>query len=64
MNGVKKGLDNAKKKYKEMLTKLEEGIAAGALASLTTTICNIFTTTMKKRCKVYAADLCISCASW
>lgn len=30
-----------------MLTKLEEGIAAGALASLTTTICNIFTTTMK-----------------
>ena len=47
VNGVKKGLDNAKKKYKEMLTKLEEGIAAGALASLTTTICNIFTTTMK-----------------
>ena len=47
VNGVKKGLDNAKKKYKEMQTKLEEGIAAGALASLTTTICNIFTTTMK-----------------
>lgn len=59
VNGVKKGIVNAKKKYRELLAKLEEGLVAGALASLTTTICNIFTTTLKNIVKcirqVYAS---------
>lgn len=46
-NGVKKGLESAKIKYKEILAKLKEGFLAGALSSITTTICNIFFTTAK-----------------
>ncbi|MBD5525765.1 MAG: hypothetical protein HDR04_15370 [Lachnospiraceae bacterium] len=59
VNGVKKGITNAKNKYRELLVKLEEGLAAGVLTSLTTTICNIFTTTLKNIVKcirqVYAS---------
>ncbi|SEM39131.1 hypothetical protein SAMN04487770_13642 [Butyrivibrio sp. ob235] len=45
--GIRKGVENAKAKYKEVISKIEEGFAAGALASLTTTLCNIFFTTAK-----------------
>lgn len=45
--GVKKGLENAKLKYKELWHKFIEGAVGGVLASLTTTLCNIFFTTAK-----------------
>ncbi|WP_289198801.1 hypothetical protein, partial [Bacteroides acidifaciens] len=45
--GVKKGLENAKLKYKEVWHKFIEGAVGGVLASLTTTLCNIFFTTAK-----------------
>lgn len=45
--GVKLGFENAKSKYKELWKKFVEGAVSGALASLTTTICNIFFTTAK-----------------
>ena len=45
--GIKKGLENAKVKYKEVLAQFGQGFVSGALASLTTTICNIFFTTAK-----------------
>ena len=55
----KKGFNSAKIKYKELIIKVEEGVTAGALSSLTTTICNIFFTTAKNlvRCirQIYAA---------
>lgn len=58
-NGIKKGLESAKSKYREMIAKIGEGFAAGALASLTTTLCNIFFTTAKNLVKcirqVYAS---------
>ena len=50
-SGVKKGVENAKVKYKEILSKFGEGFLSGALASLTTTICNIFFTTAKNLVK-------------
>ena len=46
-SGVKKGLENAKLKYKELWHKFIEGAVGGVLASLTTTLCNIFFTTAK-----------------
>ena len=45
--GIKKGLGNAKLKYKELWHKFIEGTVGGVLASLTTTLCNIFFTTAK-----------------
>ena len=57
--GVTKGVEIAKSKYKEILSKFGEGFISGALASLTTTICNIFFTTAKNlvRCirQIYAS---------
>ena len=50
-NGVRKGVENAKSKYKEVLSKFGDGFVSGALASLTTTICNIFFTTAKNLVK-------------
>jgi len=50
-SGVKKGVEIAKSKYKEILCKFGEGFVSGALASLTTTICNIFFTTAKNLVK-------------
>lgn len=46
-SGIKKGLENAKLKYKELWHKCIEGAIGGVLASLTTTLCNIFFTTAK-----------------
>ena len=58
-NGIQKGLESAKEKYKEIVVKIGEGFSAGALASLTTTLCNIFFTTAKNlvRCirQMYAS---------
>lgn len=45
--GIKRGFENAKNKYKELFAKLKEGALAGALSSLTTTLFNIFFTTAK-----------------
>ncbi|MCD7815458.1 MAG: hypothetical protein LUH12_01770 [Bacteroides sp.] len=57
--GIKRGFERAKVKYKEILSKLGDGFVAGSLASITTTICNIFFTTAKNlvRCirQVYAS---------
>lgn len=50
-SGVKKGVEIAKSKDKEILSKFGEGFVSGALASLTTTICNIFFTTAKNLVK-------------
>lgn len=58
-SGVKNGVENAKVKYKEILEKFGEGFLSGTLASLTTTLCNIFFTTAKNlvRCirQIYAS---------
>lgn len=51
VSGVKKGVENAKVKYKEVLAEFGEGFLSGALASLTTTICNIFFATAKNLVK-------------
>lgn len=45
--GIQKGFENAKSKYKDLLAQFEQGFAAGAMASLTTTLINIFITTDK-----------------
>ena len=49
--GVKKGVERAKEKYKDILAQFGEGFISGAFASLTTTICNIFFTTAKNLVK-------------
>lgn len=46
-NGVKRGVENARSKWKEIMEKCGEGFTSGVLASLTTTLCNIFFTTTK-----------------
>lgn len=45
--GIPKGLDNARLQYKGLMSRFAQGFWAGALASLTTTLCNIFFTTEK-----------------
>jgi hypothetical protein len=51
-NGITRGFENAKLKYKEIIAKFLDGGIAGALASITTTICNIFFTTAKNVVKI------------
>lgn len=51
-NGIKRGFASAKEKYKEIIAKFKDGVLAGALASLTTTLCNIFFTTAKNIVRV------------
>lgn len=46
-HGLQQGFQNALKKYKTVLDRLGAGAVSGALASLSTTICNIFFTTAK-----------------
>ena len=46
-NGVAKGSENALKNYKELFRNFGEGFIAGAMASVTTTLINIFITTDK-----------------
>lgn len=45
--GIKLGFERAKDKYAELFSKFMSGAVAGALSSLTTTLCNIFFTTAK-----------------
>lgn len=51
-NGIKSGIMNAKEKYKEVFSKFKDGVLAGALSSLTTTLCNFFFTTAKNVVKI------------
>ena len=46
-SGIKKGFENAKVRYKEIWSMFIEGSISGILASLTTTLCNIFFSTAK-----------------
>lgn len=46
-NGIKKGLSNAKAKWRELWDKFIEGALAGFLSSVTTTLCNMFFSTAK-----------------
>ncbi len=50
--GVKRGLSNAKAKYKVLMDRFLDGAIAGALSSLITTLCNIFFTTAKSLVRV------------
>lgn len=45
--GIKQGILNAKKKFREIFAALGDGLVAGILSSISTTICNIFLTTSK-----------------
>lgn len=45
--GLKRGCENAKEKYADLFSRCLNGVAAGALSSITTTLCNIFFTTAK-----------------
>ena len=47
LRGVESGVVAVKDKYKGLLEGFESGFVAGALASLTTTLCNIFISTEK-----------------
>ena len=51
-NGIKQGAVNAKAKYKDLIAQLGEGMVAGALGSITTTLCNIFFTTAKNTIRI------------
>lgn len=51
-NGIKTGFRSAMAKYKELLSKFKEGIISGILASLTTTLCNIFFSTAKNTIRI------------
>lgn len=50
--GIKKGFENAKLKYKEIIEKLKSGVLAGIIASLSTTLINTFFTTTKNIVRV------------
>ena len=47
ITGIKQGIINAKNKFKKIFAALGDGLVAGILASISTTICNIFLTTSK-----------------
>lgn len=51
-NGIKQGVENAKRKYRQLISKFKEGLVSGVLSSITTTICNIFFTTSKNSIKL------------
>ena len=51
-NGIKRGFENAKEKYKELFAKFREGAIVGVLSNLTTTLCNIFFKTAKNVVKI------------
>ena len=51
-NGIKNGFNRARTKYKELIAKFTDGAFAGAMSSLTTTLCNIFFTTAKNTVRI------------
>lgn len=46
-HGIQKGFDNTRSKYKNLFSQFTQGFMAGSVASLTTTLINIFITTDK-----------------
>ena len=50
--GIQRGFENAKQKFPDLFSKFLGGATAGVLASLTTTLCNIFFTTAKNVVRV------------
>ena len=50
--GIKRGIERAREKYRDILTKFKEGMLSGALSSISTTLCNIFFTTAKNVVKI------------
>ena len=50
--GIRRGVKNAKEKYKDLIARFGEGLVSGALASLTTTLCNIFFTTAQNTVRI------------
>ncbi|WP_264229472.1 hypothetical protein [Acholeplasma laidlawii] len=44
-NGIEKGIENIKKNHKYLFTVFKEGYVSGVIASITTTLINIFITT-------------------
>ena len=50
--GVRLGMRRAREKFADVLARLGEGFVGGILASLTTTLCNIFFTTAKNMVRV------------
>ena len=51
-HGIQTGLEGFKEKYPELASKFLSGAVAGALSSLTTTLCNIFFTTAKNTVRI------------
>lgn len=51
-NGVQNGLRQAREKYPELCSRFLNGAVAGALSSITTTLCNIFFTTAKSTIRI------------
>lgn len=51
-NAIKIGIENSKKKHKEIISKFKEGVLSGALSSISTTLSNIFFTTAKNVVKI------------
>lgn len=51
IHGIKNGVTNALKKHDELFRKFGEGFSTGAIATLTTTLCNIFDVTSQNRVK-------------
>ena len=45
--GIQSGFESAKSKYKDIISKFGGGVVSGIMASLSTTLCNIFFTTSK-----------------
>ena len=50
--GIKNGYEHAKEEYPELFSRFLNGAVAGALSSLTTTLCNIFFTTAKSAVRI------------
>ena len=49
--GIQHGLINVKQKYKVLINTIEEGFGAGVIASITTTLVNVFVTTKVEQVK-------------
>ncbi len=51
-NGIQRGFDSARRKYKDLLAKFGECVVSGIFASVSTTLFNIFITTGKNAVKI------------
>ena len=50
--GIRIGFERAKTKYRDLIQKFADGALAGAMSSITTTLCNIFFTTAKNTVRI------------